>query len=119
MSLEARLREQLLPIVPVVKPQRYDGDALEYIVLRITVVPDLHAESQPRAFRCLVSVHWYLPLRLEAYPSEGINPLERKKQIASAIRAAGCTWPSIEDASDDNGQHYVFECEGMDDYGPA
>lgn len=106
MSIESVVRETLLPIVPIVEPQSYDGKALEYIVFTYTELPALDADGRPGALRYLLSISWYLP--------RGVNPREKKRQIAEELWAAGMTYPSVTDASDDAGQHYVFECEASD-----
>ena len=49
--------------------------------------------------------YWFLPAK--------VNPLERKRQLRQALIAAGFTAPTITPASDDDGQHYVFECEWL------
>lgn len=107
MSIDARLRDKLTPLVPAVAPHQYKGNVLEYITWNYSTHPALHAESQPHSLRNFVQVHWYLP--------HGANPNDKKLLIAKAIFDTGCTWPSIVDASDDAGQHYVFECEGLHD----
>lgn len=104
ISIESVVRTSLLPIVPIVEPHRYDGEALEYITFNYTELPGLHADGRPGALRYLLQIHWYLP--------HGTNPNEKKRQIAEELWAAGLTYPSVVDASDDDGQHYVFECEG-------
>lgn len=106
MSVERTVRGALLPIVPVVEPHSYDGKALEYIVFSYTEIPALDADGRPGALRYLLSISWYLPW--------GVNPREKKRQIAEELWAAGCTYPSVVDASDEDGQHYIFECEALD-----
>lgn len=106
MSFDSRIREKLLPIVDPVEPKRYKGNALEYIVFNYSTYPTLFAEGRPHAFVHFLQVHYYLP--------HGVNPNQKLGQIAAAIFDIGCTWPSIVDASDDEGQHYVLECQGKD-----
>lgn len=43
-----------------------------------------------------------------------VNPNSKKKAIARALNNAGFTYPEINNASDDDGQHYSFDCEGTD-----
>lgn len=107
MSMDSLVRAALLPIVPIVQPQQYDGEALEYITYVCTTLPELPAEGRPAALRYLLQISWYLP--------HGVNPNEKKRQIAEELWAAGLTYPSVTDASDEEGQHYVFECEGAED----
>lgn len=107
MSIDSLVRSALLPIVPIVQPHQYEGEALEYVTYNYVTIPDVPAESRPAALRYLLQIGWWLP--------HGVNPNEKKRQIAEELWAAGLTYPSITDASDEDGQHYVFECEGADD----
>ena len=105
MSLESVIRTGLQPIVPVVEPNLYTGDATEYIVFNYDEI-FFYAEGTAKERICLVMVHWYMPKKE--------NPLEKKKQIAQALANSGFTYPTINNASDGDGQHYVFECEYAD-----
>ena len=42
------------------------------------------------------------------------NPHTKKEQIKNALFEAGFTYPSIQDVTDEEGQHYVFEFEYED-----
>ena len=113
MSVDEAIMSALSDILPVY-PNKYTGELLEYIVFDYTVVPSVFADRAPRAARYLVNIHHYLP--------EKEDPTEKRSTISHALFAAGFTWPYITNASDDDGQHYVFECEyvdGGDYYRPA
>ena len=114
MSIEKRVRDALLPIVPVVEPLRYDGDALTYITFSYDELGEVYAEGQAQELRYLLSVRLHMPLR-PTQGGESVNPRAYKRQIRAALSAAGCTTPNVTDASDDAGQLYVFECEAVDD----
>ena len=106
MSIDATIKNAITPIVPIVKPNIYTGSETEYIVFNYSELPTLHADSCPRAIRYLVQVHWFLPLKA--------NPNTKKRRIKNALLDAGFTYPSVIDASDGEGQHFTFECEGFD-----
>lgn len=106
MSVDATIRTALTPIVPIVKPNVHTGTELEYIVFNYTELPTLHADNHPHAIRYLVQVHWYLPTNA--------NPNTKKKQIKQALLNADFTYPSTTNASDGEGQHFVFEMEYCD-----
>ena len=103
MSIDAAIRTALTPIVPIVKPNVHTGTELEYIVFNYTELPTLHADNVPHAIRYLVQAHWYLPAN--------VNPNTKKKQIKQALLNADFTYPSTTNASDGEGQHFVFEME--------
>ena len=67
---------------------------------------DVFAEGMPSVIRNPVILNWYLPV--------GVNPLEKKKIMCRALAAAGFTYPSVTNASDEGSQHFVFECEWAD-----
>lgn len=107
MSIESRLNDALLPILPgAVFPEVYQGDLPEYAVWNVTSLPQVFAERAPHAARYLVQVHYYLP--------HGKNPNLMKQAICRALFNAGFTWPEITPAHEDVGQHYVLEFEGVD-----
>ncbi len=103
-NTDEAIMDALSPHFPgAVWPNKYTGKQLEYIVYNFVTLPVLHAESKPHAARHLVQVHWYLP--------DGKSPSSGKLKICRALYGGGFSWPSIENASDESGQHYVFECE--------
>lgn len=105
MTVDEAVVSALTNILPVY-PNKYTGEQLEYIVYDYTVIPTVYADHAPRAARYLVNVHHYLP--------EKEDPTSKRIDISKALFDAGFTWPSITNASDDEGQHYVFECEYAD-----
>ena len=106
MSIDATIRNAITPIVPIVKPNIYTGSETEYIVFNYSELPTLHADNHPNAMRYLVQVHWFCP--------GNVNPSAKKKRIRQALHGAGFTYPSTTNASDGEGQHFVFETEYCD-----
>lgn len=106
MTIDERIRTALLPVLPEVYPNIYVGKSLRYIVYQYNTYPRIHADGRPGAVVYAVMVHLYLP--------HGEDPTVLKLDICRALAGAGCTYPSITPAHDDEGQHYVFECEATD-----
>lgn len=106
MSVDSTLQTALAPMGIPVSPNLYKGSALEYITTNYNVLPEVFADRAPNAARYLVQVHYLLPT--------GKNPNPMIGDISNALWYAGFTWPSVVNASDDEGQHYVFECEYAD-----
>lgn len=106
MTIDENLMATLSQLVPELAPNQYAGSALEYIVWNYSMIPSVFADSKPEASRYLVQVHWFLPL--------SVNPAGKRVQLCRALNAAGFTYPSIVNASDKDGQHYVLECEYVD-----
>ena len=61
------------------------------------------ADDEPGCELWQVNVHFFAPL-------DG-NYTRRVRQTKLALHQAGFTWPRCYDASDQEGQHFVFECE--------
>lgn len=90
---------EILPLFPNV----YTGDELQYLVYNYYVIPQVYAESAAHAARYSVQLHLYLPHKE--------NPNPTKLAIINACMAGGFTFPAMTNASDKEGQHYVFEFE--------
>jgi hypothetical protein len=112
MSIDATIRTALTPIVPIVKPNVYTGSETEYCVFNYSELPTGFGDNAPHAIRYLVQLHWFAPWRTES--GVAINPNTKKKQIKQALLNADFTYPSTTNASDGEGQHFVFETEYCD-----
>ena len=90
---------EILPLFPNV----YTGTELTYLVYNYYVIPEVYADSVSHASRYIIQLHFYLPHKA--------NPNETKLSIINACIDNGFTYPSMTNASDKDGQHYVFEFE--------
>ena len=106
MSINELLINTVTPIVSICEPVSYDGDREEYCTFLIDDWPAGFADGMPFAMRRNVILNWFLP--------RNVNPLKKKRKLCKALAAAGFTYPSITNASDEGGQHYVFETEIAD-----
>ena len=61
--------------------------------------------NRPRARRWLLQLHYFCPL--------GYDSVATRVKLCRALHSAGFTYPSEENASDRDGQHYVLEFEGL------
>lgn len=84
-------------------PNVYEGSAVEYVVWNAYQIPEVYAERRPAAARYPTQVHYFLP--------NDKNPTEGKLALQRALFEHGFTWPSVTNASDSEGQHYVLECD--------
>ena len=107
MDTEARIVRALEDIGLPVVPNIYKGNALTYIVFQYDSIPESFAEGTAVGVRELVGVHLYLPT--------GDSPVSLKRRIITALLAAGATYPTVTNASDDECQHYAFDCEMLQD----
>ena len=110
MTLNQRIIQALKPLgLPVVP----DVDTLHRprcLVFNYDLIPAQPADNRPTWYKALIQVHLYLPLENDGR--------EIRRQVLEALVDAGMTWPGIIDATDEETQHKVFECEtlvGKDD----
>lgn len=110
MSVEARVKAALDVFGdPVEKSVLYAAGgehSARYYTFSCESVGDDFGDDEPGCERWLVSVHLFAPL--------AENCVRRAKETKRALFAAGFTWPRYTDATDQDGQHYVFECETAD-----
>ncbi len=102
MTSNQKIKSALDFGIPCV-PDVYTGEAKEYITFNYNSVPEDFGDDAPGHELHLIQVHYFCPL--------GHNSLARRKSIKQKLFSAGLTWPDETNASDKNGQHYVFECE--------
>lgn len=110
MSVEARVKAALDPFGdPVEKSLLYAaaGDCpSRYYTFSCTSFGDDYGDDEPGCERWLVSVHLFAPL--------GESCLQQVRETKGTLFRAGFTWPQCTDATDQDGQHYVFECETVE-----
>lgn len=113
MSIDAVLQAALRPLGLPVFPNKYTGQALQYLVTNWTMIPALNAGDLAHAARYLVQVHYYLP--------DKQNPHETLEAICRALVAADFTCPEVIDVDDAapslnnaHGSHWLIECEFVD-----
>lgn len=102
MNLDARIRTALTGICDIIVPQVYTGDTQEYIVFNYSEYPLEFADNAPQSIGYSVQVHYFCPLKK--------NPNAIKDDIQNSLFTAGFSYPSIQDVTDEEGQHYVFSC---------
>ena len=107
MSVEARIKTALGIFGDPVEKSVLDAASKDhperYYTFVCSSIPDDYGDNTPGHERWLVSVHLFAPL--------DENCIQRAQRTKQALFAAGFTWPEVVDATDQDGQHYVFECE--------
>ena len=116
MSINERIIEAVTPVVSVCVPEPYDPDSeaavLEYCTFNYTELPDDFGDDGPEVIRYLIRLNYYAPL--SAVNGASNNTLNTRKALRKAIHGAGFTYPSIENATDNEYQHFVYEFEDVD-----
>ncbi len=107
MSVEAEVKAALDVFGdPVEKSVLYAAAGkrpARYYTFSCDSMGDDFGDDGPGAEVWLVQVHLFAPL--------GENCIRRARETKRALFAAGFTWPDMTDATDTDGQHYVFECK--------
>lgn len=110
MSVESRVKAALDRFGdPVEKSLLYAAAGehpARYYTFAVSSFGDDFGDDEPGCERWLVSVHLFAPLTE--------NCVRRVKETKQALFDAGFTWPEFTDATDQDGQHFVFECETVD-----
>lgn len=106
MAIDERIRAAVLPVVPVCAANVDPGSAEEYCTFNYDEIPDGFGDNAPTHIRYLCQLHYFIP--------NGRRPTATKKALCRALLKAGFTYPSVVNASDGDGQHYVFEFEDVD-----
>lgn len=106
MSCDETLQTALETLGLPVHPNEYTGPDLEYLTWSYTQIPVVAADDAPHAARYLITVRYFLPFDK--------NPNGMKRAISWALFRAECTWPSITNITDQEGQGYALECEWTD-----
>lgn len=102
MSCDEAINGAFSSILPLF-PNVYTGEELSYLVYNYYVLPEVFADSVSHAARYSIQLHLYLPHKT--------NPNATKLSIIEACMNHGFTFPSMTNAGDGDGQHYVFEFE--------
>ena len=101
MTIESRIRTALASFEHKVYPDTYNGSDKTYFVFNYNTIPDDFGCNQPQHERALIQVHLFCP--------HGFNSVQLRKDVKLALLHAGFTYPYTTNASDEDGQHWVFE----------
>ena len=106
MSIEERLIAAVTPIVPVCVHGVYTGTADVYCTFNLSQTPDSFGDNEPEVLRCSGMLHLYMPVTGD--------PRTPRRQLRWALRRAELWVTAVEDASDEDCVHLVFEFEALD-----
>lgn len=110
MSVEARVKAALDPFGDSVEKSLLYAAAGQrpprYYTFLCESAGDDFGDDEPGCEHWLVYVHLFAPL--------GETCLQQVRETKEALFRAGFTWPRCTDATDQDGQHYVLECETVD-----
>ena len=104
MSINERIIRALSPLGLSVTPDTHrpeQGDL--YITFGYSVRGENHGDNVPQVEVSDVMIH--------LWANRGENVLQQRRMIRLLMSQAGFTWPDETDAGDEDGQHYVYECQ--------
>lgn len=88
------------------------GEAVEYCTFNYNELAAAFGDNRAHAMRALVQVHYLAPLKA--------NTVATRRALWQALATVDAfTAPDIENASDQTGQHYVYEFEAIGGVGYA
>lgn len=102
MSINETIKRALDKLAPV-RADTYTGAEEVYFTFGYTSIPTDYGDDEPSHERFLLNVHLFAPI--------GHNTVKLRREVKKALADAGATWPTMENASDKDGQHLIFECE--------
>lgn len=111
MTLNERIIAVVTPIVPVCVPDLLVTEAgetppEEYCTFNFPLEPEALADDAAHLQRALVQVHYLAPLKA--------NTVATRRALWRALAAVeDFTAPDITNATDQTGQHYVFEFDAV------
>ena len=103
MTIDKTIRDALLPFGDPAQKNIYTGKSRRYYTFNYDSYGECFGDDSPVSIRYAVMVHFFAPHTFDS--------VERISQTCTAIYNAGGTWPDVVDATDGDGQHFVFECE--------
>lgn len=114
MTLSSLIRKTVLPIVEVCVPDEYKTEAgvdpaKVYCTFNFFELPEGIGDDCAFFTRAAVQLHLFTPLKT---PTTAL----RRRLWAALAAVEDFSLPTVENASDDIGQHYVFEFDAVGDF---
>lgn len=106
MTLDDIIIKTVSPVVKPVVPKLYTGESVRYCTFNYSEMPEGIGDNAAHLTRAVVQVHFFAPLKS--------STLTVRHALRDAIAAVdNFTLPSIENATDETGQHYVLEFDAV------
>lgn len=109
MTVENIIAQTLTPLQLPVYQSGYIGKEKRYIVFNCNIIPAFFADNTPTQDRYLVAVH--------IFSENTFDDITIVKNARQLLFQAGFTFPTVENADDDNSKHKVLECEWSENIG--
>lgn len=105
MTIEDRLTAAVTPVVATCVHGVYTGTAEIYCTYNFFSTPDCFGDDEPEAYLHAGQLHLFMPVNSD--------PRALKKQLLRALLDADLGPATVEDASDEDNIHLVFEFEAV------
>lgn len=106
MTLDDFIIKTVSPVVKPVVPNLYTGESVRYCTFNYLEMPEGIGDNAAHLTRAVVQVHYFAPLRE--------STIKTRHALRDAIASVdNFTLPSIENATDETGQHYVLEFDAV------
>lgn len=106
MTLDDIIIKTVSPVIKPVVPNLYTGESVRYCTFNYSEMPEGIGDNAAHLTRAVVQVHYFAPLR-----ESTIKTRHALRDVIAAVD--NFTLPSIENATDETGQHYVLEFDAV------
>lgn len=106
MTLNDIIIKTVSPVIKPVVPNLYTGESVRYCTFNYSEMPEGIGDNAAHLTRAVVQVHYFAPLR-----ESTIKTRHALRDVIAAVD--NFTLPSIENATDETGQHYVLEFDAV------
>lgn len=103
MSVNQQIIEALSPTGWLVAADVKQAETNQYFVFNYDSLGDNFGDNAPHDERYLIQIHLFCPSTLDT--------VDLRNTVKRLLFESDFTFPSVYDASDEDGQHWVFECE--------
>jgi hypothetical protein len=100
MTINKMLLSALSGIAPTY-PDLYEGGNTTYITFNYDTIPSGFGDNEPELELYLIQVHFFCPL--------GVDSISSCNEIKRKISYTFSEWPEMQNATDNESQHIVFE----------
>ncbi len=102
MSIDEIIVTMFSDLAPVMADV-YTGDEFVYITFNYSEIPTFAANDLPMSVIANTQIHLFAPINQ--------NIFDMRKEIKKRLANSDFTYPTVENATNEDNQHYVFECQ--------
>ena len=105
MNINEQIKTALAPTGWLVVSDVKQADTKQYFVFNYESLGDNFGNNAPGNERYIIQIHLFCPPKLDT--------VDLRNKVKKLLFENDFTFPSVISASDEDGQHWVFECEAV------